>query len=260
MTQTPAVPVSTLATLFEEENRLLQLASGKYGKYFGHACDATALLSMFIKSANSDREIFVRYISHVKKHHTLSLMSTVRLHKVQAMFNLRFALESASNAAFSLCNPALENFFVDGPSSPARKTEVILRNTYKFLARSLPEYSCALKNVKDNINATAAHSNIVYTASTFRYDPDVSDTAETPFFDIEDPYFVKTDLWLISNAAVGIIGMIAAANEAGRGLELADNFLARFSELMKVNEELRAEFMAGDRYKAAAALIAQGTK
>ncbi|HEY5105714.1 MAG TPA: hypothetical protein VII73_02955 [Caulobacteraceae bacterium] len=260
MTAAPAVPVSTLDALFEEENRLLQLASEKYGKHFGHACDATALLSLFIKSANYDREIFLRYMSHAKKHHTLALMSTVRLHKIQAMLNLRFALESAANAAFSLCNPSLENFLVNGAGSPARKTEVILSKAYKWLAKTLPEYSGALKSVKDNINATSAHSNIVYTASTFRFDPDVSDTAETPFFDIEDPYFVSTDLWLISNAAVGIIGMIAAASEVGAGLELAEDFLVRFSDLMKANQGLQAEFMAGDRYKAAAALSVQGAK
>jgi hypothetical protein len=254
------VPVSTLDALFEEEDRLLRQASGKYGKHFGHACEATALLSFFITSANYDREIFLRYMSHAKKHHTLAVMSTVRRHKVQAMLNLRFALESAANAAFALCNPALENFLVDGPGSPAQKTEAILGKAYKWLAKTLPDYSEALKNVKDNINATAAHSNIVYTASTFRFDPDLSETAETPFFDMEDPYFVTTDLWLISNAAVGMIGMIAAPSEIGGGLDLADNFVARFSELMKVNQGLRAELMAGDRYKAAAALIAQGAK
>lgn len=71
----------------------------------------------------------------------------------------------------------------------------------------------------------------------------MSNTAETPFFDSEDSYFVTTDLWLISKTAVGIIGMIAAASAVGGGLGLADNFLVRFSGLMRVNQDLQGEFM-----------------
>ena len=42
--------------------------------------------------------------------------------------------------------------------------------------------------------------------------------------------------------------------------ELADNFQVKFSELMRVNQDLQTEFLAGDRYKAAAALNAQSAK
>jgi hypothetical protein len=255
-----AVPITTLEDLFAQDAQMLERAPQKYGAHFGHACEATALLSMFVKSVSHDREIFMRYMSHVKKHHTLALMSTARLHQIQAMMNLRIVLESAANAAYALCNPAVENFLIGAPGTPAKKTEVILDKSYKWLAATLPDYSEAVKAVKGRINETTAHSNIVYTQSTFKFDAATDEVASTTFFDIEDPYFVKTDLWQIANAAVGVIGMIAAASEIGGGLVLADNFTERMPWLMAENERLKAEFMEGERYKAAAALIAQGAK
>ena len=54
--------------------------------------------------------------------------------------------------------------------------------------------------------------------------------------------------------------MIAAASEIGGGLVLADNFTERMPALMAENERLKAKFMEGERFKAAAALIEQGKK
>jgi hypothetical protein len=85
--------------------------------------------------------------------------------------------------------------------------------------------------------------------------------ASTSFFDAEDAYFVTTDLWLISNAAVCIIGVIVVASERCGGLVLADDFSERMPALMRENERLKDDFMASDRFKAAAALIeANGKK
>ena len=38
------------------------------------------------------------------------------------------------------------------------------------------------------------------TDDTFR----IRDVADVPFFDIEDEYFVKTDLWLMSSIAIDL--------------------------------------------------------
>ncbi len=247
----------TLDGVFEHEANLLRWAPQKYGAYFSHGCDFTSYLSLFIKSVSGDREIFMRYMSQAKKHHTLALMSAARLHHVQAQLNLRIVLESAANAAYALANPAFENFLVGGVGTPAKETQHILGQSYKWMASTLPDHSEALKAVKDRINGTGAHSNIVYSQSTFRYAPEEEGVIETPFFDIEDAYFVKTNLWSVANTALGVIGLTAAASEISGGLVLADDFMTRFPELMRENERLKAEFVAGDRYRAAMILTEQ---
>lgn len=52
------------------------------GAYYRHALDATVLLASFLKSADVTQEIFIRFLSQLKKHHTVeisTLSSTVAL-------------------------------------------------------------------------------------------------------------------------------------------------------------------------------------
>jgi hypothetical protein len=46
--------------------------------------------------------------------------------------------------------------------------------------------------MKDNINASTAHANLVYTGANFEV---VDDGVSSPFFNFEDSHAVKTELW-----------------------------------------------------------------
>jgi hypothetical protein len=48
----------------------------------------------------------------MKKHHMLAMFSTLRLHRVQAMMNLRQVLEAGASATFAIANPE-QHHFVD---------------------------------------------------------------------------------------------------------------------------------------------------
>jgi hypothetical protein len=54
---------------------------------------------------------FGRFLALTKKHHILAVLSLVRLHKVQAMMNLRQTLEAGCAAAFAIANPEDGHFF-----------------------------------------------------------------------------------------------------------------------------------------------------
>src|SRR2546430_9857689 len=63
----------------------------------------------FPKSGSSC-ESRASFFAQVKKHHMLALFSTVRLHKVQALMNLRQVLEAGACAAFAIANPDHKHF------------------------------------------------------------------------------------------------------------------------------------------------------
>src|SRR5258708_11707385 len=95
----------TIAEIAETEGLLLAHALERYPVYYAHALEASLFLSNFIKSVDPDRSVFVMFLSQVKKHHTLALFSTVRLHQMQAKMNLRQVLEAGGRSALSTFTP-----------------------------------------------------------------------------------------------------------------------------------------------------------
>jgi hypothetical protein len=94
-----------------EEHQKLVGAERRYGNAFINAYNTTILLSNLMMWPVVDCDLFIRFYSQMKKYHTLSIVSTVRLHRVQAKIDFRYFLESAPNAAFSLANTDTQNYF-----------------------------------------------------------------------------------------------------------------------------------------------------
>ena len=61
-------------------------------------------------AVDHDRMMFARFFTLMKKHHMLALLSILRLHKVQAMMNLRQVLEAGAAAAFAVANREQHHF------------------------------------------------------------------------------------------------------------------------------------------------------
>jgi hypothetical protein len=75
----------TLADILDSEKEMILTAPQRYGEYYDHAFACSMFLTQFLKSIDSDRYVAASFFAQVKKHHTLALFSTVRLHKVQSM-------------------------------------------------------------------------------------------------------------------------------------------------------------------------------
>jgi len=238
----------TIEQILDSEKEMVLSARQRYGEYYGTALECSVLMTHFLKSIDPDRWVFAAFLSQVKKHHTLALFSAVRLHKVQSMMDLRQALEAGACAAVAIAN--LDHTqFVDtdeyGILDPSKK---LAEKRYDWLNKNYPERSTAIKEIKERINKYTAHANLINTHNTFRVDNEAGRFA-TPFFDIEDEYYVKTDLWMIGNVALTLLSFFYEVNEGRNAIKFVDNFLPIIKTLREKNEALRAEMISSDRFK-----------
>lgn len=67
-----------------EEHKMLLRAEKEYGDYWTNALNYNGLLNNFVAEVKPEAMFFVIFISQVKKHHTLALLSISRRHNVQA--------------------------------------------------------------------------------------------------------------------------------------------------------------------------------
>jgi len=241
---------STISDIIDTERSLVVKAPKRYGVFYDHAYCTTIELSNFLKSADVTQEVFIRFLSQMKKHHTLALFSTVRLHKVQAMMNLRQVLEAASCAAYAIRNPDPSNFVSMDKGGLLQTPQNLTAQRYKWLASNFPEGSEAIKQIKALINETVAHSNYINTSHNFTL-TDGASWASAPFFDVEDEHLIKTDLWLVANVAIGVMGLIYDVAKGQEGILVADGFVTQHSHFAVQNSKLREKLMATHRYQSA---------
>jgi hypothetical protein len=100
----------TIAQILDSEREMVATAPQRYGHFYDHAFECSMFLSQFLTSIDPDRYVAASFFAQVKTHHTLALFSTVRLHKVQSIMNLRQVLEAGACAAFAIANPDHKHF------------------------------------------------------------------------------------------------------------------------------------------------------
>jgi hypothetical protein len=240
----------TIGDIIDSETRLVLEAPERYGDYYRHALDASVFLTTFIKSLDPDRFVFGRYYAWVKKHQLLALFSTVRLHQAQATMDLRQVLEGGCLAAYAIANPDPSLFVTEDKNRLLNSSSRLNGIAYKWLDQNYPQGSASLKEMKDNINASTAHANLVYTGANFEV---VDDGVSSPFFDFEDSYAATTDLWRIGNIAISLLDLFYGVNQSVGSIKFVDDFQTQLAGLVQRSNALRAEMMETDRYKAAAA-------
>jgi hypothetical protein len=201
-----AYPQSTLKEIVDSERSMFLEGESRYGRHFKYAHAATMYLSVCVVSVEHDRsDTFGRLFSLLKKHHTLAFLSALRLHRVQAMTNLRQVLEAGAGAAYAIANPDIRGF-ADIDAFGIMDTSKKLSKQYKWLKDHYPEASKDIEDIKKQINDQNAHANIISAHATFRVGQTI-DVVDLPFFDAEDEYFVQTDLWQISSVAITLMNL-----------------------------------------------------
>lgn len=240
---------STLGEILDSEREMVIRGVERYGPYFRNASEFINILgSGIIKSIAHDRFVFVIFLSHIRKHLTLALFSALRLHRVQAMMNLRQVLEAGACAAYAIANTEPADFADvkdDGTLDPSPR---LAKKRYDWLDQNFPDGSAAIKRMKNMINEIGSHANIVSAQETFKYDLEAG-IFNTPFFDYEDEVFVKTDLWQIANVALGLMDLFYGVNQKLKVIKLQDDWSDKFQALAKENERLKAEMLAHERFK-----------
>lgn len=68
----------------------------------------------------------------------LALLSTVRLHKVQSMMNLRQVLEAGAAAAFAIANPEMQHFADTDANGFLDPSKALAKKRYAWLDKHFP--------------------------------------------------------------------------------------------------------------------------
>lgn len=239
----------TLNDIIESERAMALSAPARFGGLFANALDAYAFLGSAIRSIDSDRFILAGFLSQIRKHHMLAILSVVRLHHVQAMINLRQVLEAGTCAAYAIVHTDQTSFADSNPDGTLEPTQTLIGVRYKWLEQNYRSGSDVIKRLKHSINSQSAHANIVNTSLTMKYGAN-DRLFETSFFDEEDDFVVRTDLWLTANVAIGLIDLFYEINRTCGAIKFVDDFVTRFKALVDVNERHKAEMTATETYQA----------
>jgi hypothetical protein len=239
----------TIEEILKVEAEAFEKAHEKYGAFFENAMDFTDLLNSFLQEVNPDAVIFVMFLAQVKKFNLLALLSVVRLHHVQAMLDMRQVLEAGANAAYGLANPSVEDFIVTREDGVADAPKKLTTKRYAWLEQNYPAGSNTIKNQKELINSSSAHSTMIYVFNNF--DMQSEGTFGMSYFDKDDEYMTKTNLWFVGNTALGLMDLFFGVNKDHNRIKFIPDFKARLLALQKQNHALKAEMSKHPRFMAA---------
>lgn len=238
----------TIGDIIESEHQMVLNGYERFGEYFINASEYNNLLQHFIQSVDLRRLIFSLFLGQIRKHHLLAIFSAVRLHRVQTMMNLRQVLEAGTLASYAIAYPDCSEFVDMDENGTADIPQKLTKKAYKWLEKNYKNGSDTIKKMKDAINSYDAHSNIICAHNNSRFTEEQEEVV-SPFFDFEDDYFVKTDLWQIANIAMGLMDLLYGVNKDLGVIKFADDFLSRFKALKTENNCLKTEMMSTERYK-----------
>lgn len=190
-----------------EEHQRLADAESRYGNAFVNAYNTTILLSNLMMWPVIDCDLFIRFYSQMKKYHTLSVVSTVRLHRIQAKMNLRYFLESTANAAFSLAHTDTQNYF-DLQNNRIGDAQKATLKAYKWLEVTYLAHSDFMRDLKADINEQTAHAHVINSQHNFDFVPGQRAEIITSYFDFDDDELVKLDLWIAAKAGLHAADLI----------------------------------------------------
>ncbi len=222
----------------EEHQKLLDSAQ-KYGNAFINAYNTTILVSNLMMWPVIDCDLFIRFYSQMKKYHTLSVISTVRLHRIQAKMDLRYFLESTANAAFSLAHTKTQNYF-DLQNKRIGDAQKASLKAYRWLETTYQGHSDFMKDLKATINEQTAHAHVVNSQHNFDLVAGQSAEIITSYFDFEDDEVVKLDLWIAAKAGLHAADLTLQVQKDFGGF-LPSSDAANLSQLMSDNDAVLAE-------------------
>lgn len=242
----------TIGDIIESESQMILHGAECYGEYFINASEFNNLLSGFIKSVDDPAKfIAIAFIFQVRKYHTLALFSAIRRHHIQTSMNLRYVIEAAQWATYAMGNEEQDKFCSKDNNGIISIEDNHEKAMYKWLDDNFKIKADETRRLKKMISGAVAHSNITYAFQNFEMKPFHDAGFKTTFFDPENDYWIKTDLWFVANTALGLLDLFYGANQRYKIFKLIDDFDSRFKALVDQNNRLKAEMMNTENYKRA---------
>jgi hypothetical protein len=236
--------------IVESEHLLALLASERYGMYYIHARNVSLFMSECIRSIDPGYDFFAGFYAHVKKHHFLALLSSVRLHHVQTQMDFRQVIEGGAWAAFALAHTDPGHFVSVDKDGILHPKSALATKRDRWLERNLNKTWLYLKRLRTQINDFGSHANIVIARKVLQLHESGRDW-NMPFFDITDDYYVHTDLWSLAGIGISVMDLWCGANTPPH-IYFIDQYDERMAELLNQNRLLQQEMRNTERFKQAA--------
>lgn len=232
-----------LCDLANAERDLVEQARQAYPKHYAHLQFAIEVLHNCFKEAEAPAHFFIAFKASVEKHAALAALSSMRLHHVQTILNLRQVSEATAWAIFALAHPTDTEKYVeksvDGLPFPSQDKK---KKMYDWVAAKYPKGSASLKRFKDYTNSLSSHANII---DAFRnFDASTDGVMSLLFFDSFQEHHLLTDMWSVANLTIGSLGLMKRASEDYQIVTWADDFPAKYKELSRHNNEILIELRA----------------
>ena len=170
------------------------------------------------------------------------------------MINLRQVLEAGAAAAFAIANPEAEHFAAIDAQGFIDPSQELTKKRHQWLDKNFPAGSAAIREKKDRINDTFAHANVVSTNQTFEVNEAINEIS-TPFFDVEDEFQVKVDLWLTASISIELMDLPYGVNKGRDVVKFIPNFESDLHQFHQRNSALLREMQSTERYKRAFAMM-----
>ncbi len=230
----------TLGDLLNREHELV-LTAMQENRYFIHAENMVTLLNNVVHTVDRPLRIFFfQFLSQVRNHLTLALFSNARLHYVQAGMNLRQVLEAGAWAAYGMAHEESTLFYTE-QDGRITTPENLSRARNTWLNTNYPEKSETIRNLKNNLNESVAHSNVTYTTMNFGFNDGVTPGFITSFFDSEDGFQMNMGLLATANFAMGMIDLFVTINQNEHVFQTPEGFAEQFINLVQEHNSLRRE-------------------
>lgn len=242
----------TIGDIIESESQMILHGAECYGEYFINASEFNNLMNNFIKSVDDPAKfIAIAFIFQIRKYHTLALFSAIRRHHIQTSMNLRYVIEAAQWAAYGMGNEEQEKFCSKDANWIISVDDKHEKAMYKWLDGNFKIKADETRRLKKMISGSGAHSDITYAFQNFEMKPFEDAGFKTTFFDPENDYWIKTDLWFVANTALGLLDLFYGVNQKYKVFKFADDFSVRFNQLVDQNNRLKTEMMGTENYKRA---------
>ncbi len=96
-----------------------------------------------------------------------------------------------------------------------------------------------------------AHANVVSADSVFKTNDELTH-ASAPFFDMEDEYYVKADLWQLQSVALTLMDLLFGVNLRHDAIDFVPDFQATIGHYATESDRLLAQRKDTERFKKAA--------
>jgi hypothetical protein len=95
---------------------------------------------------------------------------------------------------------------------------------------------------------------VVLTNQTFEVN-EATNEIGTPFFDVEDEFQVKFDLWLTASISIDVMDFLYGVNKGRNVVKFIPNFESDLHQFHQRNRDLLTEMQSTERYKRVFAMM-----